>query len=190
MAMPSFINIQEALSRLGSLGEASQTHGLLCAFFACGVKLKRQAWINSLLSGNLDKSDPEIVQAQEDLTELFVQTEEAFGQEEFTIDLVLPNDDELLITRIEALAEFAKGFMMGLNLTGIDIKSNPNPALQEAFDDMMNISCLVPQDEAGEEAERAFVELSEYMRVAMVQIYWELKMGEDLDLNPKSGTVH
>ncbi len=175
-AFPTFLAVQSALRLLGSLGEASQIHGLLCAFFACGVKLKRQAWMNSLLTGNIDKSDPELVQAQEDLTELFIQTEAAFGQEEFSIELVLPDEEIVLIQRIEALAEFATGFVMGLNLTGINLKNNPNSTLQEAFDDMMNISCLVPQDESGEEAEKAFMELSEYVRLAMVHIYWELKI--------------
>ncbi len=187
---PSFDDIQSALSLLGSLGEAAQTHGLLCAFFACGVKLKRQAWINSLFTGNLDKSDPELIKAQEDLTQLFIQTEEAFGQEDFNLKLILPDDEVVLIERIEALAEFSKGFVLGLNLTGIDLKTNSNSVLQEAFDDMLNISCLVPQDEEGEEAERAFIELSEYMRLAMIQIYWELQGDVALNLTPPDETIH
>ena len=174
-ALPSFNSVQEALRVFESLGEAAQTHGLLCAFFACGVKLRRQAWLNSLMVQTPDKAELIEMDSQEILTQLFVATQEAFLQEEPWMDPLLPSDDAPLVERIEALAEFSKGFVMGLNLTGIPLKNNPNELLQEAFDDFINISCLAPQDEEGEESERAFVELVEYLRIAMMQIYWELK---------------
>lgn len=175
LELPSFDSVQESLKLFESLGEASQTHGLLCALFAGRVKLHRQAWINSLMTEMPDKSDPIMKDAQSVLTQLFSVTQEAFQHEEPFIDPLLPMEDAPLISRIEALAEFAKGFVMGLNLMGVVLKNNPNPVVQEAIDDLLNISCLAPQNEEGEEAEKAFFELVEYLKVAMVQMHWELK---------------
>ncbi len=180
-SLPSFDSVQIALNMFESLGEAAQTHGLLCALFAGGVKLQRQAWMNSLMTQTPEKLDPELSEAQMVLTDLFVVTQEAFQQEEPFIEPLLPLDDMPLVVRIEAMAEFAKGFVMGLNLVGVPLKNNPSPVLQEAIDDFFNISCLAPQDEEGEESEKAFFELVEYLKVAMVQIHWELKEQPGLD---------
>jgi len=175
LSMPAFDDVQTALDILGALGEAAQTHGLLCAFFACGTKIKRQAWVQSLLNQQLDKSNLSEVSAQEVLTDLFTYTQEAFTQDHVLVSPLLPKDEVPLNDRIDQLAEFAKGFLMGLNLAGIKLKNNENTVLQEALDDFLNISCLVPQDESGEEAEKNFFELVEYLKVAMGHIYWELK---------------
>lgn len=175
MALPSFDSANEALHVLDALGEASETHGLLCALFASGAKMRKQAWLHSLLSQSLSESDKVEQDAAAVLTRLYDATQEAFASEELlTIDLLLPDEDVPIAQRIEALSLWAIGFITGLKLAGMEVEKNANEELQEAFTDLINISCLSQDEEGGDEAENALAELIEYARVAVGHIHQEI----------------
>lgn len=176
MALPSYDSVKGALNVLEALGEASETHALLCALFAGGVKLRKQAWLDSLLNQTVDQSDAVEKDASTVLLRLFDATTEAFANSEMlTVDLLLPGDEVSIHDRIEALSQWTQGFVTGLKLTGMDIENNANESLQESLTDLINISCLDPNEESDEEAENALSELVEYARAAVIHVRQEVQ---------------
>lgn len=175
MDLPSHDSVERALEVLNSLGDAAEIHGLLCALFAAGVKLRKQAWLNSLLEQGVDTSDELSKNASAALTRLFDETARHFSTvENLTVDILMPDDDSPLSDRVEALSHWAQGFITGMKLSGIDVEHNKNPELQESFTDLTNISCLDPQEESDDDSEGALVELLEYVRVAVAHIHQEI----------------
>lgn len=172
--LPNFDSVKEALNLFSALGEAAEIHGLLCALFATGAKLRKQAWLNSLVSRGFSRKDELEASAADVLLRLFTATEEAFAAEGLSVALLLPTDDTPIEERIEALSHFAQGFLSGLNLADVAVENNENAELQEALDDMVNISCLEYEQESGEEAEQALTELVEYAKVAVMHVHQEL----------------
>jgi uncharacterized protein YgfB (UPF0149 family) len=90
---------------------------------------------------------------------------------------LLPGEDAGLAERVAALADFCRGYVMGLLAGGVsDLAALPGDA-REVVEDMIKIA----QAEAGETAEaeeRALAELTEYVRVG-VQVVYEALHADD-----------
>ena len=91
--LPSFETIEMALSCLKALGTASETHGLLCALFGAGVKIRKQGWISSLLSSHIESGDVMAEDAKKSLERLFDITSAQFEADNCGLQLLLPDDD-------------------------------------------------------------------------------------------------
>ena len=108
---------------------------------------------------------------------LFEQTRQQLASSSFGLALLLPDDDESLVSRTEALGSWCRGFLYGLGLSGIgDISRLPDD-LPEILLDMEKISHAddyVAQDE-NEEDEQAFAELEEYVRVGAMMLNEEFQ---------------
>jgi yecA family protein len=172
---PSLIQITDSLERLDNHQEPTETHGLLCAFLCAGAKMRVEAWISSLVGEQAGIRDESFNQAKTHLRHLFKLTQNGLEDGDFGFDLLLPEDDVELYVRIESFSLWCQGFVSGLNLAGVSLKSQEIQQVQEAIDDLVNFSCLQydeedPEDEANE---KAYSELVEYARVAVMLLYAE-----------------
>jgi uncharacterized protein YgfB (UPF0149 family) len=95
------------------------------------------------------------------------------GSEDFGFQLLLPDDTAGLGARIEALASWCQGFLLGISHGGVsDIQALPGE-LPEIVEDFLNIARAENFElENEEEDEAAYMELLEYVRVG-VQLFWE-----------------
>lgn len=175
-ALPSYQAVSDALSLLASLGGAGESHGMLCALFSAEVKLKQQAWVDSLLNGHIEQGQIEAETAYRVLQQLYQATAEAFQADDFSLPLLLPEDDAPLEARIDALSEWCEGYLTGLHLLGLDIEKNKNPEMQSAFSDLLAVSQveLTLEDEADPQTETRYVELCEFVKAAVLFIAGEL----------------
>jgi uncharacterized protein YgfB (UPF0149 family) len=100
--------------------------------------------------------------------------------------LFLPDDDESLEARVEALGVWCQGFVYGLAAGGVQEDSVIPDDSKELITDIIEISRAgyVADDEAEErvgvvndddEDEAAFMEVSEYVRMGVLLIYEELQ---------------
>ena len=76
--LPSFETIERALICLKALGTAAETHGLLCAFMSYNVQIRKQAWVNSLLSNMIKLDDVMAKDAATNIERLFEVTQQQF----------------------------------------------------------------------------------------------------------------
>ena len=168
--LPSYNTINESLKILHAQGDASENHGLLSALFSSGSSLKRTAWINSLSLAAFEKGDIIAEGAKKALIKLFDVTQAHFSSDEYEFSLLLPSDDDTFLVRIEALAHWCQGYVIGLNLVGVDTTQKGDSDVHEALADLVNFSLLRYDNESkdDEEAEKAFSSLVEYSKVAVL----------------------
>lgn len=174
---PTFDMIKQALCYLNALGTAAETHGLLCALFATGAMLRKDAWVNSILAKFIHKDNVSAQDAQRALANLYDATSESFSHDDVILSILLPDNQVEIEMRIEALTEWCQGFLSGLNLFGINIQNHPVAAINEALQDMIAISAMkYDEEQTGEsEAENHFVELVTYCRMIVMMIHTDTK---------------
>lgn len=190
-------SIENALSHLGLVVTAPTGHGLICArgYIEC------DAWIALMDENNLEQLPSDAPQElaataglhshhlglDEDgqlLQQLHRETLRQFGSGECDFYPLLPNDDEPLNQRTDALAEWCQSFLFGLAAGGIKDFSTLPDQVGEISRDLVEFSQARHNSlEEDEQDEFAHVELVEYIRVAVQLIFEELHSAGDAPTN-------
>ena len=176
-SLPPLEDVTEALVILSSLGSAAESHGLLCALLSADVSIRQEAWVDSLLNEHIEASNLEGQQSYRTLQRLFKVTAEAFAADDFSLPLLLPDDDAPLEERLDHLAEWCQGYLTGLHLLGVAVQDNTNKDIQEALTDLLDISQveMSSEDQKDPESEARYLELVEFVKVAVLGIATELR---------------
>jgi uncharacterized protein len=181
-----FASIDRLFDQRGLGLDPAECHGSLCGLLCASATVTGAAWVNQVLAGRLDLSGAEALPRQDGaegqdhdhtlLLTLYKNTVGNFDDPEYGFSPFLPDDDEPLTRRVEALSRWCQGFLLGLGLGGIqDLAKLPGDS-HEVMRDFMEISRL-GGGEAGDsnEDETAFAEIVEYVRMAALLVYEELR---------------
>jgi hypothetical protein len=183
LEFPSFDQVKHALAVINKKANPAETHGMLCGFIAAGNKMDGKSWIDIILGHTAFKTKKN----RNTILALYEVSFEKLVSVEFDFKLLLPSDAEPLPTRAEALSHWCQGFLAGLKLAGIDIRRGVSADSQEALHHLTEISQLDYEIiEISETDEIAFVEVSEYVRMAIILIYTEIMLAQ----STKSGASH
>ncbi len=108
------------------------------------------------------------------LSNMYQATKAQFLAHDMQFDLLLPSDEEKFYVRIDALAMWCQGFLSGLGLMEINYTKG-SAEVQEAITDLIDMSRLQYDGEitGQEEEEKAYTELVEYTKVAVLLIHSE-----------------
>lgn len=168
---PNFEDVAEALKVMQALTTASEAHGLLCALFSFGAEVKFTAWSDSLMTKPIEEGDLIAASALQTMKKLYDYTKSQFDEKGLTFDLFIPEDDNELSYRAEALTYWIKGFLSGVGLFGLDFENSKVKEVKEAIHDLMQISYMdygsLGDDESSEDD---FMELVEYTKVAVLLV--------------------
>lgn len=169
------------LSR-GSLAAAdlAECHGVLCGMICAETGKTAGDFLAQLETLHL--LDEPGLALHEVMVEAFESTLQQLEDSDLQFSLWLPDDDQPLDQRTDALAQWCTGFLAGLALRG----SLPEMSAEasEALDDLQQIAraaytVLDDDDTApasgGEEDEQAFCEIVEYVRVVTLMLREELR---------------
>lgn len=169
MAAPSLPDFQRTL-RLGrgdlDGARLAESHGLLCGLVCREASRNAGDFLRHLADMRLVIEPGEAL--NDALTEAWGSTVAQFEDEELGFKLWLPDDDEPLEERTEALARWCSGFLAGLGSGGqLDALSEE---AREAIADLQEIARAELSAPAGdepenEEDEAAYAEIVEYVRV-------------------------
>ncbi|WP_192482765.1 MULTISPECIES: UPF0149 family protein [Cysteiniphilum] len=172
--LPDYQEVTTALRKINALSEASEAHALLCALFTGGAEMRIEAWMDSLMAEPIEAGDVVAQDALKVLAEMYQVTKAQFLAQDMHFDLLLPDDDEKFYMRIDALAMWSQGFLSGLGLMEIDYTKG-SIEVQEAIVDLIDMSRLQYDDEVTgqEDEEKAYMELVEYTKVAVLLIHSE-----------------
>jgi uncharacterized protein len=171
MTLPSYKKVAQALKQLNSQAEPSETHGLICGFISAGTKMDGKSWIEAIL-GRQAGDDEKSRKSREVILALYQASFEKLQSFEFDFEVLLPSDSESLSKRAEALSYWCQGYITGLDLAGIDLKANVSDDCTEALQHLLEISKLDYEfTDVNEADEMAFVEVSEYVRMATILIH-------------------
>ena len=88
-----------------------------------------------------------------------------------SLTLLLPSDEEALSLRTTAIGQWAQGFLSGFggNIGSTELSTEA----QEVIEDLISIAQIQADDEEDEEGEVAYMEISEYLRVAPLFLFSE-----------------
>jgi uncharacterized protein len=171
--MPEFSRFDQALESIGLDLGASETHGVICGLICAGTSQAHVDWIEGLFSDR-PSNDLLVKEARGMLGQLYLVSRQQLGEDISEFTPLLPDDEASLQTRAGALSQWCEGLLYGLGLAGISEQQLATDA-REALNDISEFTRLdVDSLEEGESSERAFVELSEFLRVATLLIREEL----------------
>lgn len=171
---PDYEEITKALQDLQTPYHTTQIHGLICGFI-CGTSGNTHFNWQDITKNNTQHQ--EAITALERLYEFSYQHISEFS---FEFNLLLPEDDTDLGSRTEALGLWCQGFLSGLNQTQANFDNAPEE-ITETLEDLTEIAQVNFEDMTeNEEDETAYFELNEYVRLAVLMIFHELKSGDKI----------
>lgn len=178
VATPSFLALSKALEKTTLTLHPSQVHGLVCGLLCGEAKERDSAWQDLVTGGDTNKKTHQVLQSLYDGCAGQLAT--------FLLDVypLLPDDDEELPLRAEALSLWCQGVLTGLKMANIQIVGRDPGEVTEAIDDLIEIAKMNYEDVVtSEEDENAYVELVEYVRMALILIY---QVQHDVEVNDQS----
>ena len=159
--------------RLGIDG--AELHGGLCGFLAGGGKAERRTWLAQVLA------DAELVfapAADDPLDRLYQTTREQLASPDFGFALLLPEGDEPVDVRGDALLAWCRGFLGGFGLAHT-AAGNLSEESEEALADLGRIAASDLSYEDPERDEDAYAEVLEFVRVAVLLVHSDCVLGPE-----------
>ena len=167
ISVPSYQELEDALSKTTLTLHPSQVHGLLSGMLCKDPP--QTEWETLMMN---DQCSDE---AQKLLQNLYDISAQQLAKFLFEFQLILPADTETLPLRAEALTLWCQGFLTGIKWAKIASASISQGEIGEAFHDLTEIAKMNYEEVvASEEDEEAYMELVEYVRMAVILIYQEL----------------
>jgi uncharacterized protein YgfB (UPF0149 family) len=163
--------VEQALRSVGALGEAAEIHGEFCGQACLMGSDAVPPWISNVLA------DAHSSEADRVLESLAAQTWKMLEEGDMSFTPLLPSDEMPLESRADNLGLWCQGFVHGLGVAGAQGDGNPvfeeSPA-RDIIEDFSQIArAAFAESESGDEAETAYIELVEYVRVSVQLIFEE-----------------
>lgn len=184
ISLPNFTELSLALSKTALKLHPSQVHGLICGILS-GNPTNMAAWEELVTGGEETPKTHELLQ------ELYDLSAKQLGEFLFEFQLVLPDDAQDLPSRAEALTLWCQGYLTGLKMAQVKIVEREPSEITEAINDLIEIAKMNFEEViASEEDEAAYIELVEYVRMAIILIYQDLRESETVKKTNKSNHIH
>lgn len=177
MQLPDYIEFSHAIAALNLPISCSELHGVLCGYLVAGGQRDGEIYLRALLAKREPKQTREAALA---LFDLFVISQHQLSLLGFEFELMLPDDEVALTTRAQAFSEWCEGFTQGLTVTGLDMNQLPTEDAQDAIQHITEFAQLdYASLRVNEEDERAFAEVMEYTRMAVLSLHADLHAQQD-----------
>lgn len=185
--------LESALVRVDSLVSASELHGMLCGLICAGATEQGEAWLDTVILAMEPRSEEFKHFNRDILQSIFKRSYEQITGFGFDFQLILPDEDASISARAQAIGEWCQGFLEGLGFAGSmlepeNLSEDVTDALQRLYDiTYIEFNALSPS----EDDETAMLELTEFVRMAVLMVYTELVMKVQEDLyGDQSGVIH
>ena len=176
MKMPDYHELQAALGAGAGDSAAAEAHGTLCGLLCTDSEDVPEAWIQNTLADAEGYSFGGSDDAGSMLQRLYQSTRAVLESGEMSFQLLLPGDDAAIEARAGGLAAWCNGFLYGLAVRGLRPMEELPDELREILSDFSEIGRAgVAEEEAEEAGESAYVELVEYVRVAVQIVFDECR---------------
>lgn len=193
--MPDYDDYQRSLSDLDATVECSEAHGILCGMLSLDAHAQGSDWLGlqedtpkqlfkQFLTENHQTHQTDSHQehfpsdanaspqhlAIVELATLHNETREQLNSLNYEFNPLLPDDNETIALRTQALSLWCQGFLFGLSISGLKTLDALSEASREIVEDFSAIAQLEEQFEEGEDEESAYMELVEYLRIGTFTI--------------------
>lgn len=173
--IPDYREINSVLGEVKARVDASESHGILCGMLSAGNHIADRDWIRQVVPE--EAHDTEGCSA---LLALFSATVWQLDDPQFSFTMLLPEDGTPLGDRTQALAHWCSGFLYGLGLGGVTESTQLPREAAEVLTDLAKIASVDYElEQPGEEEERAYGEVVEYVRVAALLVFESMRGPRD-----------
>ncbi len=178
-SLPDISALDETLFKVDATMGAAESHGALCGMLCAQGTTDLSEWMGHVL-GEQEKGNVFLRDLANQLSDLHQSTLGQMNDPYGGFQLLLPDDDDELDERAEALGDWCLGFVYGLAAGGISEDSELPEDTRELLADFIEISRAGNdvsdiEDVSDEEDEIAFVEVVEYVRTGVLLINEELQ---------------
>ncbi|MDD5462783.1 MAG: UPF0149 family protein [Methylococcales bacterium] len=147
---------------------AAEAHGMATGMLCVNKHADSAQWLVELLHSTSPVKDDD----RASLDRLFEETRRLLASDEFEFDLFLPDEAAVLSKQVDALRNWCRGFLFGVG-TGSGAASDWSADTREILKDIAEFTKLNTEAE-GEEDENALMEITEYLRSAVILLRDEL----------------
>lgn len=174
----SFDDLANLLAPLGTLNSPSELHGLLCGKLAGGAQISEINWLLEAVEF-LDFIAAPDEKVRIALSNLYHTTQQQL-QGDFSLKLMLPDDETLLSERASCLSQWCHGFLTGFGSVDTQGKREIGEESEDMLQDLANIVQIQVDDEEDEpSAEADYTEVVEYVRMVANSLYLEFSPTQD-----------
>jgi uncharacterized protein YgfB (UPF0149 family) len=187
-----FDDVADQLLEQGVALSPAEVHGCLVGLLAAGHDADPGAGLAALnqaldldLHGDL----------ADEVMQLYTLSAEALGEDMFDFCPLLPDETHELAVRTRCLAQWCQGFLAGFARSIASAGTGAETLPGDSTEILRDFAALAQADadtcqENDEDAELAYVELTEYMRVAAVNVFLDSRARrEDRDRAAGSANV-
>lgn len=167
--LPPYADVTAEIVRCGVAVDAAELHGSLSGYVCGGGAAGREDWMDRLTLDARAATDST-------LDALFQASTAQLDTTDLTFELLLPDDDEPVAVRADALVAWCRGFLSGFGLADVPA-SALSPEGVEALDDMARIAASSFDCDDPDADEAAFAELVEFVRVAALLLHGDCVLG-------------
>ena len=177
-------------SRHSAINHPSELHGLLTGELAAGERLSSERWEDLALEHlgcdqileqmGADQPTPRAL-----LHGFYAATLAALQSDNMDFRMLMPADTSPLGQRLEALGTWVRGFLEGMARAVGDALSRTPDDIKELMQDFVAITQVEVDADDSEDGEREFEEITEYVRIGVLNIFAEFNRPE-----PDERTLH
>lgn len=174
----SYTVCSQALARARTELGAAECHGLLCGML-CGVDEQApRRWLEEVL-GPEERVHKSTDDCRNELLRVLTDTVRTLCSGQCNFVPLLPDDNQGLGVRSEALANWCSGFLYGIGSAGGGLEARLSRDAREVLSDFSEVTHLKSDTEESESLEADYSEIVEYMRVGVMLIFEELQGGPE-----------
>lgn len=191
MATPPSLRIESLRLALAAaeIGQHPvEVHGALVGLICGGVDQQGDLWIKPLFD-LMNDGQPLPAPLHQLVCELFQDSITRLVDFEFGFTPLLPEEEEPLSQRVEALSLWTQSFLTGIAI--IQPKLNQaSDEVREVIKDLAEIAQVEFDVVDDEESETAYVELLEFVRIAAIMCYSEFGPEPSLEGGDDPAVIH
>ena len=182
----NFDDISSQLEEWAGISSGSEIHGLIAGLGSVALAGDFKL-VKEIVMRHLEEEEGCSENAEYAIQAMQEAVIEQYEDSDFAFDVLLPDDDEEIHSRIRALSHWVQGFLVGFG-TGVKAEEGSFSAeAQEVLRDSAEISNVAEEleQDGEEEDEVALTELEEYVRAAAMMLYAEFGLERSDSEQPK-----
>ena len=155
---------------------AVEFHGMLAGLISTRGAEAEQLYIEELIPADYDPADLLQQEAIDGIALPYEALREQLNDPLLSFHPLLPEDDNTLDERVDAMAAWCQGYLLGLSRGGLPDSAKLSDETNEFLQDILSISRAENFELDGdEEDENALYEIIEYLRTGVVVVHDELQ---------------
>ena len=160
-------------------------HGMLAGLITTRGGEAEQLYIEELIPSDYDPADLLQQEAMDGIALPYEVLREQLNDPMLSFHPLLPDDEQPFEDRVDAMAEWCQGYLLGLSRGGLPETAKLSDETNEFLEDILSISRAENFELDGdEEEENALHEILEYLRTGVIVVHDELQPVSQTPKNP------